>query len=159
MPTPRPSADVVLRWLNADPARTSAEAARKYGIPEGTVRSWKKRAADENRHSNLTVLHPEGVPVDPAEIAALFAMSPKDLLRVGVIARLVRLARCSEDESPADMARIVSSLLDRAAAIEALDPVKEQDPTSDEGRKQLAEALKVIPAEVLEAALAAKRSA
>ena len=158
MPNPRPSRDQVLRWLAADPQRTAGDAARKFDVPEGTVRSWKKRARDEGRapRDNLTVLQPATAGEDLAALAELANLPPKELARLAIVIRLARLAlRVEPDaESIADSARIVASLADRLGAIEGLDPVKEQDPTSEEGRKALREALKGIPRDLLQEVLA-----
>lgn len=157
MPEPHPSRDKVLKWLAADPSRSSSEASRKFGVPEGTVRSWKKRGIEKQQiadlRSNLTVFSTSagaGTEAADPELSALAGQPIKVLLRRILGLRLARLAlRVDADESAADSARIIASLADRLGAIEGLDEVKEQDPTSEEGRTALREALKGIPRDIL----------
>ena len=142
--------DEVLAWLREAPIRNANDAAKHFGIPPGTIRSWKKRERDERPRGELTLLdRPAPQPAEPVEPPAGALL---DKARLALAYRLERLAQPVNvaEESPADSARIVASLLERLPAIEGLEPIKKLDPTTDEGTKALIEALKAFPADVRE---------
>jgi hypothetical protein len=165
-PRPAHTEPEVMAWLRANPGAGPTAAAKQFpGVSVNTIKSWQYRAREDGRspRDNLTLLSP--APASPAPEAEapnpLENLTAKELHLLALTRRLVRLAEPINPsiESLPDSAKILTGLLDRTALIEGLDPVKEQDPTSDEGRKQLIAAMGAFPAEVLEAALAAKRSA
>jgi hypothetical protein len=164
-PHPKHTEPEVMAWLRANPGAGPTAAAKQFpGVSVNTIKSWQHRAREEGRapRDNLTLLSPAPAsPTPEAEPSPLANLPMKELHLLAMTRRMVRLAEpiIPEIESLTDSAKILTGLLDRTALIEGLDPAKEQDPTSDEGRKQLIAAMGAFPAEVLEAALAAKRSA
>lgn len=151
-------------WLRANPEAGPAAASRQFPtVSINTIKSWQKRARDEGRvprieapRGELTVLRPgAAAPVDP-DLAALANLPLRELARVALVQRLVRLAAPVDPltESVMDSAKIVQGLSDRVGVFEQLEPVREEDPTSEAGRKALIEALKGIPADVLTEAAA-----
>jgi hypothetical protein len=165
-PRPKHTEPEVMAWLREDDTRGPKAASLQFpGVSINTIKSWQRRARLDGRspRDNLTLLSPAPAPPAPEAPAPspLESLTRKQLHLLAMTRRLVRLAEPINPsiESLSDSAKILTGLLDRTALIEGLDPVKEQDPTSDEGRKQLIAAMGAFPAEVLEAALAAKRSA
>ena len=153
----RASADTVLRWLSEDPARNSKMASAHFGISDATIRSWTKRARDEGRArpTNLTVL-PPNAQAPAADLAALEAMRPSELVKIAMLRRLIRMAEPIDEtvESSADSVKIVNGLADRVAIFEGMDPAQEVNPTSEAGRTALLEALKSVPKDLLRLAVA-----
>lgn len=150
--------DEVLAWLREVPARNANDAAKHFGIPSGTIRSWKKRERDERPRGELTLLDRPAPSPEPDEVAKLAELPAKELTRIAIARRLARLAMpVQESESVAESARIVASLVDRRAGLEALEEEAELDPTTTEGRAALLEALASFPADLL-AEAAGKRA-
>lgn len=154
VPTP-----VILAWLRDNPGRTATDAARHFGVPDGTIRAALKRERDAAAsRGNLTVLErPAPAPDEPDPALAL--MSTAEKVRIAIGLRVDRFARPIDprEESVADSSKIMNALLDRLPAIEALEAVKELDPTTAEGRAALLEALASFPADLL-AEAAGKRA-
>jgi transposase-like protein len=163
MAKPPPSRDEVIRWARATGNESSPAAiARQFPmLSPNTIKSWLRRAKEDGRiptaPPNLVSLPtPEPAPraAEPldefTELDKLAGLPIRDLLRRILLLRLARLALRVDAavESVADSVKIIASLADRLTVLEQLEPVKELDPSTEEGRAALRAALDAFPAEV-----------